>query len=126
MQATKIELTLADGKKVTCSIMGSGDEMLYIPTSGPGTFYFNGLDQASFLKKFTVITYDAPEWAYRKPPGETKFDGLAVENIINRDHLVVQALKKDIEPMKFTRLLFQHLVQSQWNMRRNILRIFVL
>ncbi len=92
MQAKKIQLELANGETVTCSIAGQGKRIGFI-SGGPGSFYFNGL--SPLQHDYTFVACDFL-WTYGKGstinPNITQ--GVTKESLCERDHLVVDALKR--------------------------------
>ena len=92
MRFIKIQLKLENGETVTCSVAGQGARIGFIG-GGPGSFYFNGL---SLLEHdYTFVTCDFL-WTYGKSHtlNEKSIQGGTKENICEREHFVVNALKR--------------------------------
>ena len=99
MQSTKFELRLKNGDTVLCSKIGHGPRIAQI--AGPASFYLSGM--GPLFDEFTFITADS-DWTYRKPYGkfftEKQIEHLTAESIIERDHQITEALKKEYKTSK--------------------------
>lgn len=91
MSFAKFELMLENGETVICSLAGQGSRIGFI-SGGPGSFYFHGLSRLE--NNYTFVACDSL-WTYRKSAefNEKPTPLFTKNDLINRDHLVVNALK---------------------------------
>jgi pimeloyl-ACP methyl ester carboxylesterase len=96
MKTEKFDLKLENGEIVSLYRAGQGPRIGYI-VGGPGSFYFKGL--SCLAEEYTFVTCDT--WTYGKKKSleeknEEKIIAITKEKIIQRDHLIVDALKKEM------------------------------
>lgn len=102
MSINLIEIPIK-GIKRTLICVGSGENICHIV--GPGSFYLKSLIYAGLAEKFTFTTCD-PWWANYDSSDNSAVETYSLENIIDFEHEVLQAIKHHFKYQKIGMLGF--------------------